>query len=140
MTILSGFELSGERLAVAYETQDQEEEHSCFSDNTHIDFLSNQEGIMAVFLGSEEGNGGGVWDVARAVNEPLAQQLKRELEISLRAIRAMPVPFDQGILGPDNAPNRQAVLRALVALERQASSLAVLGAFLGHDIALQPGG
>lgn len=27
MTILSGFEMAGERLAVAYETQDQEEEH-----------------------------------------------------------------------------------------------------------------
>ena len=32
---LSGAELAGERMAVAYDNKDQEDEHSCFSDNTH---------------------------------------------------------------------------------------------------------
>lgn len=139
MTILSGFELAGERLAVAYETQDQEEEHSCFSDNTHIDFLANQEGLLAVYLGSDAG-GDGVMDVARAIQPGLATQLKEELQASLEAIRAMPVPFDQGILGNEGDPGRRAILQALVRLERQAESLGVLAGFLGYDIALQPGG
>src|SRR5262245_18843097 len=37
--ILSGSELAGERLTVPYETKEQEDEHSCFSDNTQRDLL-----------------------------------------------------------------------------------------------------
>ena len=44
VTVLTAFELGGERMVVAYETQDQEQEHSCFSDNTWQDFVSNQLG------------------------------------------------------------------------------------------------
>lgn len=140
MTILSGFEMSGERLAVAYETRDQEEEHSCFSDNTHVDFLADQEGLLALWRGGEGEGAVGVRDVARAASPSLAAQIERDLEATLAAIRAMPVPFDQAILGPDERPARQAVLAALVAIEDQARSLATLGLVLGHDIALQPGG
>jgi putative iron-regulated protein len=144
MTILSGFEMSGERLAVAYETRDQEEEHSCFSDNTHVDFLADQEGILALWRGGDGGElpegAVGVREVARAASPSLAAQIERDLEATLAAIRAMPVPFDQAILGPDERPARQAVLAALIAIEDQARSLATLGLVLGHDIALQPGG
>ena len=34
-------ELAGERMTVAYETKDQEDEHSCFSDNTNADVVNN---------------------------------------------------------------------------------------------------
>src|SRR5262249_14556453 len=36
---LSGGELTGERMSVAFDTKDQEDEHSCFSDNTTNDFI-----------------------------------------------------------------------------------------------------
>src|SRR5262249_17692877 len=49
--ILSGSELAGERLTVPYETKDQEDEHSCFSDNTTADLLYDVIGIQNVFLG-----------------------------------------------------------------------------------------
>ena len=39
-----GAELSGERMTVAYENQDQEDEHSCFSDTTHVDIIGNRRG------------------------------------------------------------------------------------------------
>ena len=48
---LSAGELAGERMAVAYETKDQEDEHSCFSDNTNADVLGDQVGIRRVYLG-----------------------------------------------------------------------------------------
>ena len=38
---LSRGELAGERLEVALNSQDQEDEHSCFSDNTHRDAVTN---------------------------------------------------------------------------------------------------
>ena len=49
--ILSGAELAGERLTVPYETKEQEDEHSCFSDNTHRDIVYDVLGIQNVFLG-----------------------------------------------------------------------------------------
>ena len=38
-------------MAVAYETKDQEDEHSCFSDNTNADVMGDQVGIRRVYLG-----------------------------------------------------------------------------------------
>jgi putative iron-regulated protein len=43
-TMMAG-ELAGERLSVAYDTKEQEDEHSCFSDTTHLDILHNIRGI-----------------------------------------------------------------------------------------------
>ena len=141
MIVLSGFEMSGERLAVAYETQDQEEEHSCFSDNTHIDFIADQEGILAVYFGEERGGvGPGVQVLAREAAPKLAERIEKLLIESLDAIRGMPVPFDMAIRGDDSSENRKAVLRALVALERQSEALATLALVFGFEIAIQPGG
>ena len=41
---MSRGELAGERMEVALNTQDQEDEHSCFSDNTHRDIVANALG------------------------------------------------------------------------------------------------
>ncbi len=51
MGSLSCGELAGERLEVALNSQDQEDEHSCFSDNTHRDAVLNATGIENVWLG-----------------------------------------------------------------------------------------
>lgn len=48
---LSRGELAGERMEVAMDTQDQEDEHSCFSDNTHRDIVGNARGIQNVWEG-----------------------------------------------------------------------------------------
>jgi len=48
---LSFGELAGERINIALVTQDQEEEHSCFSDNTHRDIALNAQGVQNAFLG-----------------------------------------------------------------------------------------
>jgi hypothetical protein len=51
MAILAGFEFMSERLAVALDSGDQEDEHSCFSDTTKQDFRYDLEGIKAVWTG-----------------------------------------------------------------------------------------
>jgi putative iron-regulated protein len=43
---LSRGELAGERMEVALNSQDQKDEHSCFSDNTHRDIVNNAKGIQ----------------------------------------------------------------------------------------------
>lgn len=48
-------ELANERIAVAVLTPSEEDEHSCFSDNTHRDIALNYEGIHNVLLGEYRG-------------------------------------------------------------------------------------
>ena len=45
-------ELAGERIAIALQNDSQEDEHSCFSDNTHRDIFLNERGIANTFFGS----------------------------------------------------------------------------------------
>ncbi len=138
--ILSGSELAGERLTVAYETKEQEDEHSCFSDNTRSDVFYNVIGIRNVFLGRYAGNGEPIEgpalrDLLMRVNPSLAETLTRQIDASVAAAEAVPAPFDRAILGKDNAPGRVAVKNLIAALRSQADSLAQGGAVLGLKLA-----
>lgn len=55
MGTLSEGELAGERIQIAFTTNSQEDEHSCFSDNTHRDIWLNAEGVSNSFYGSYAG-------------------------------------------------------------------------------------
>lgn len=48
---LSFGELAGERMSIAVRTDNQEDEHSCFSDNTHRDIFLNAKGVQNHYLG-----------------------------------------------------------------------------------------
>ncbi len=45
-------EVANERIAVAVLTPSEEDEHSCFSDNTHRDIAANYQGFKSVLTGS----------------------------------------------------------------------------------------
>ena len=45
-------ELANERIAVAVLTPSEEDEHSCFSDNTHRDIVTNYQGFKNVLMGT----------------------------------------------------------------------------------------
>lgn len=55
MGTLSGFELASERINVALDANNQEDEHSCFSDNTHRDIWLNAEGVANAYYGDYAG-------------------------------------------------------------------------------------
>lgn len=55
MGTLSEGELAGERMQIAFTNNSQEDEHSCFSDNTHRDIWLNAEGVSNSFYGSYAG-------------------------------------------------------------------------------------
>ena len=138
--ILTAFELCGERLAVAYETQDQEQEHSCFSDTTHLDFVADQRGIVAVFDGGRATSGGPcLLDLVRARDAAIADHLAAALAATTAAMQAIPAPFDQAFLGAEDAPGRVALRAVMAALDTQAEAIAIAGRLLGHDLPMRPG-
>jgi len=55
MGTLSEGELGGERMQIALSANSQEDEHSCFSDNTHRDIWLNAEGVENSFFGTYGG-------------------------------------------------------------------------------------
>lgn len=55
MGTLSEGELAGERMQIAFSSNSQEDEHSCFSDNTHRDIWLNAEGVSNSYYGDYAG-------------------------------------------------------------------------------------
>jgi putative iron-regulated protein len=55
MGTLSEGELAGERMQIALTGNSQEDEHSCFSDNTHRDVWLNAEGVSNSYYGDYAG-------------------------------------------------------------------------------------
>jgi putative iron-regulated protein len=138
MGSLSGAELSGERMTVAYDNKDQEDEHSCFSDNTLADVYANALGIQNVYLGRYGGqDGAGLDELVAQVDPALDKKMKEQLEASLTAIQAIPGPFDQAILGTDNRPGRQKVKAAVEALRAQTETLVDVATALGIELNLE---
>ncbi|MEM9235248.1 MAG: imelysin family protein [Verrucomicrobiota bacterium] len=135
MSMLSGFEMASERLNVAYDTQAQEDEHSCFSDTTHNDMVYDLVGIANVWNGSYKGlKGPGMKSVAEKANADLAAKLDERINASVKAAKAIPTPFDQAVLGEDDAPGRKAILATIESLEEQADLLVELSKELGFEV------
>jgi len=137
VALLTGFEMSGERLAVPYETRDQEEEHSCFSDTTHIDFLANIEGVAAVLRGHQAP---GVIDLVRAKDPAQGQRLAEATDAAVAAVQAMPVPFDAGIRAADETPERRNLLAAIEALEALGEQVSSSARLFGYFLPTEPQG
>ncbi len=134
---LSGGELLGERLTVAYETRSQENEHSCFSDNTHEDLRLDAVGIQNVCLGRYANvRGLGLAELVRDASPELGAELEHDAAAAVAAIGAIPAPFDQAILGDDASAGRQAIQHAMQALRTEADAFAKVASTL--NLRLQP--
>jgi len=150
---LSRGELAGERMEVALNSQDQEDEHSCFSDNTHRDIVTNALGIQNVWLGQYKKRDGSllqgpsVRDLVAASKTDLAEKTSAQLASSLAAAESIPAPFDRAIA--KGAAGRPAVEKTIASLVEQskllvesASAVGIAGApsALGGGTASRVGG
>jgi putative iron-regulated protein len=136
MGSLSGAELSGERMATALDNRDQEDEHSCFSDNTHRDLRGNATAIQNVYLGRYGTiDGPGIDELVRARDPELDTKLQQQLAASIAAIEAIPTPFDQALL--DDANGRLKARAAITALREQTDTTVEIATLLGITINLQ---
>ena len=132
---LSRAELAGERMEVALDSQSQEDEHSCFSDNTHRDIVVNALGIRNVWRGEFQRTDGvllkgpSLRALVATKDEALADKLDAQLSASVSAAEAIPAPFDLAILS--GTPGRAKVEATVVALKKQSETLAQAAQVLG---------
>ncbi len=137
MGVLSKSELAGERMFVAYDNQDQEDEHSCFSDNTHRDVINNAQGILNVYTGSYtrvDGtvvSGASLADLVAELDTAVAAEMNALAATALASTQAIHVPFDQAIVVADYRPT---VLESVNALQDQGDKLAEVASLLGVAI------
>jgi len=134
---LSRGELAGERLEVAMNTQDKEDEHSCFSDNTHRDVVANAQGIENVWLGSYKRLDGSVVQGASlqalvaTKNAGLADKVSKQIAQSVANASAIQPPFDREIVGSKDTPGRIRVQKTIDSLVQQSKDITEAAAALG---------
>jgi len=139
MGSLAGGELGKQRMDNAYETKEQEEEHSCFSDTTLDNLYNDAVGIKNAYLGTSSNGKAADGDVGldalvKAKDAALDEKVKADLEAVLSAIKAIPAPFDQAILGNDDSEGRTKIKEAIDACSTLAGSIADVADLLGIKI------
>lgn len=131
--VLAKSELAGERMFTAYDNQDQEDEHSCFSDNTHRDIITNFMGVRNVYEGRYtriDGSvveGTGLSEVFAAVAADLNGEMQELLALADQQVNEIFVPFDRAIV---NADSRPGVFDAVFTLQDVGDKIVELAAAL----------
>ncbi|GAB2186624.1 imelysin family protein [Roseibium sp. LAB1] len=139
-TILTGMgslsygELAGERIKLGLMLHDPEEEHDCFSDNTHMSHYNDVVGIRNVYFGSYKspvGNdvsGASLADLVAEKDPALAEEMKAKLDATLAAFEAMKARAESGeaydqMIGEGNDEGNAIVQAAVDALVDQTASI-----------------
>ncbi|MFU0504277.1 imelysin family protein [Pseudaminobacter sp. NGMCC 1.201702] len=139
-TILTGMgslsygELAGERMKLGLLLHDPEEEHDCFSDNTHISHLYDAIGIRDAYKGSYKRVDGTVVEgpslsaLVQAADPAVDAELSGKLNATVAAMEAVAKraeggeAYDQQI-GEGNAEGNAAVQKAIDGLIDQTKSI-----------------
>ncbi|MGQ7791236.1 imelysin family protein [Faunimonas sp. B44] len=112
-TILTGLgslsygELAGERMKLGVLLHDPEEEHDCFSDNTHNSHYYNQVGMMAIWNGSYrriDGSaveGPGIAQLVAVRSEDAAKRVNEAMDETLARMEVMKTTADSGEMAYD---------------------------------------
>jgi putative iron-regulated protein len=134
MGSLSYGELAGERIKLGLMLNDPEEEHDCFSDNTHNSHYYDGLGIRNVYLGSYTRVDGSVVegpslsDLVAAADPAIDTQLKAELDASVTALGAIKAAAEAGMaydqmLAAGDSKGEELIMGAVNALVTQTASI-----------------
>ncbi len=131
---VAGAEFAERRLAAPYAAADGTGEQSDFSDTTHIDVLHNVAGLANLAAGAYIGVGGqievlgvGMVGLADQISAERGEKLRTAINAAYQAARDLGAPFDQELIGADDAPGRMKIkvtIDALTALAAEMSELA----------------
>ena len=148
---LSLGELAGERMKVALEANSYEDEHDCFSDNTHNSHFYNGQGIHSVYSGEYQRLDGSTFDgpsladLLTQQNPELAATLSQQMDASMAALGELknraeadedPMTFDM-MIAPGNDEGAALINDAIMALVNQTGSIEQAAGELGVN-SLQP--
>ncbi len=157
MGTLSEDELAGERMQIGFSSNSQEDEHSCFSDNTHRDIWLNAEGVGNSYYGTYEGydsdldgvddmlvravNGYGIDDYLLDVGlSQLAEQMdaalvktRSDYEAIDRSARVDGKPVDVLIMD-ENRNQNNPIYKTILSLTAQSAVIKQVGTALGVDV------
>ncbi|MCD9505174.1 imelysin family protein [Photobacterium phosphoreum] len=144
MGSLSLGELAGERMKVALEANSPEDEHDCFSDNTHNSHYYNEQGIYNVYTGSYQRVNGDVLqgpsinDLVAKKDAKSAAEIKAQFETARTQVYTLVEAaennnqhFDQLIAAGNKAGNTlvnqsiSALVQQTVAIEQAAKIIGV---------------
>ncbi|OJX75174.1 imelysin family protein [Magnetospirillum sp. 64-120] len=131
---LSYGELAGERMKLGLMLHDPEEEHDCFSDNTHNSHFYDAKGIQNVYLGKytridgTEVKGPSLSDLIAAKDASLDSEMKAKLDSTMDAMGVLVKTAEGGeaydqMIGAENAAGNAKVQAAIDALVAQTRSL-----------------
>lgn len=142
MGALAGAELAQERMNVAYEDRDQENEHSCFSDNTVADLHNNATSVQNVLLGKYGDNDGpGIDELIAAKDSNLAAKLREQIQSAIDEIDAIEGPFDQAIKDltddGEDGPNRKHIATAISELKAFQDNCSLAATKLGLELSFE---
>jgi putative iron-regulated protein len=139
---LSKAELAGERMFVALTNQDQEDEHSCFSDNTDRDIILNAQGIRNVYLGSYtrvDGSvvsGTSIKDLIGQINTTIEGEMNVLSLATITNTNAMPVPFDNA-LTQEAVGGSGPIMTAILSLQNQGDKISEMANAFGLTISIE---
>ena len=137
---MSQFELASERLAVPLDSGDPEDEHSCFSDNTHNDFLYNALGIENVYLGRYgDYHGAGIDDLVEKIDPDLNRRMIEGLAKTISQVKRIDSPFDLVLASALGSSERQSAELAVDQLMAQAVLIKEISIRLGLEVSANDG-
>ncbi|AJQ96736.1 imelysin family protein [Gynuella sunshinyii] len=121
-------ELAGERMKVALEANSTEDEHDCFSDNTHNSHFYDAQGIRNIYYGTyiatdgKKTKGASLRKLLRKTDKALSKQLDADFKATTDALTVMVksaeqdhVAFDQ-MIAPENEAGHEIIRQAIAAL------------------------
>ena len=145
MGSLSYGELAGERMQLGLMLHDPEEEHDCFSDNTHNSHYDDARGIYNVYHGRYQRIDGSVVEgpsLASLVNAAAADldaEMQSSLDATAAAMQRMKDTADSGamaydqMLGENNANGNALVSDVVEALKAQTRVIERVAVALGVE-------
>jgi putative iron-regulated protein len=131
---LSYGELAGERMKLGLMIHDPEEEHDCFSDNTHASHFFDALGIRNVYLGAYRRTdrsivtGPSISDLVKAKSPEVDEEVRAKLDATMNAmntiyLRALTTESYDQMIGEGNDEGNAVVQHAIDALLDQTKSL-----------------
>ena len=138
-------ELAGERMKVALEANSPEDEHDCFSDNTHNAHYFDAKGIENVFLGRYQRvdgsliSGPSIKSLVSQSNTLLADQAGATFAETEAALKAMVVAAESGMafdqmIAEGNDKGEAIIARSIVSLVAETKMIEALAVELGLGI------